>query len=206
MDYAKRGMVEALKARNPVYRLLLVYFLWMQRLSGRARWVVVLGFYFGYQLLRGAAAANPALQPYVAPILVAYLIFVVLTWVAQPMFNLLLRSTPMAAMRYRIHQVVASNWFGGFLAAAVVLGLDRPFKEVSSRHKRSRHLVRFHAGARRHVNAAAKKSKRRMARCGCRRTRRYRLVHHPNGFHQPDGKSNTVGSYSRLAGYFFPGL
>ena len=37
LDWARVGMIEALKARNPVYRLLLLYFLWMSRLARRAR-------------------------------------------------------------------------------------------------------------------------------------------------------------------------
>jgi tetratricopeptide (TPR) repeat protein len=123
LDYAKRGMVEALKARNPIYRALLIYFLWMQRLSGRARWAVVLGLYFGAKLLNAAAASNPVLQPFVLPILVLYLIFVVLTWVAEPMFNLLLRLNCFGRYALSDRQIVASNWFGGFLAAAIVFAL-----------------------------------------------------------------------------------
>jgi tetratricopeptide (TPR) repeat protein len=123
LDYAKRGMVEALKARNPIYRVMLLYFLWMARLSGRARWAVVVGFFIGYQVLKAAADSNPALRPFVLPIIVCYLIFVVLTWVAQPMFNLLLGLNRFGRYALSDHQIVASNWFGGFLAVAVVLSL-----------------------------------------------------------------------------------
>ena len=33
MEWARQGILEALRARNPVYRILLNYFLWMSRLS-----------------------------------------------------------------------------------------------------------------------------------------------------------------------------
>jgi tetratricopeptide (TPR) repeat protein len=122
-DYAKRGMVEALKARNPIYRVMLMYFLWMARLRGGAQWAVVLGFYFGTRVLDSAAAAHPALRPFVMPIIVVYLIFCVLTWVAQPAFNLLLRLNRFGRYALSRKQLVASNWFGGFLAAAIVLAL-----------------------------------------------------------------------------------
>ena len=38
LQYAQAGIVEALKARNPIYRWMLGYFLWMGRLSDRAKW------------------------------------------------------------------------------------------------------------------------------------------------------------------------
>src|SRR5690606_1373599 len=46
-EYAQHGIVEALKARNFIYRWMLAYFLWMSRLSDRAKWGVILGGYFG---------------------------------------------------------------------------------------------------------------------------------------------------------------
>ena len=42
-EYARHGLVEALKARHLVYRMMLAYFLWMARLSSKARWAVVIG-------------------------------------------------------------------------------------------------------------------------------------------------------------------
>jgi len=44
-------MVEALKARNVIYRVMLRYFLWMARLSAKAQWAVVIGMYVGTRLL-----------------------------------------------------------------------------------------------------------------------------------------------------------
>jgi tetratricopeptide (TPR) repeat protein len=123
LEYAKRGMVEALKARNPIYRLMLMYFLWMARLRGGAQWAVVLGFYIGMRLLNSAADQTPALRPYVMPIIVVYLIFCVLTWVAQPAFDLVLRLNRFGRYALSPRQIRTSNWFGGLLAAAIVLAL-----------------------------------------------------------------------------------
>src|SRR5581483_9313344 len=50
-DWAKAGIVEALKARNVVYGLMLRYFLFMGRLSGGARWGLVVGGYVGNRFL-----------------------------------------------------------------------------------------------------------------------------------------------------------
>src|ERR1051325_5957971 len=62
-EWARHGIVEALKARNIVYAVMLKYFFWMSRLSSRAQWAIILGGYFGNRLLAGIAAANPELAP-----------------------------------------------------------------------------------------------------------------------------------------------
>ena len=115
-DYAKAGIVEALKAKNPIYRWMLAYFLWMARLSNGARWGVILGGYFAAKFLNAFARSNPNWQPWIQPILVLYLIFVLLTWFAYPLFNLLLRFNKFGWYALSRDQRNASNWFGGCLA------------------------------------------------------------------------------------------
>jgi Tfp pilus assembly protein PilF len=90
LDFARQGMVEALKARNPIYGLMLRYFLWMGRLGGTAQWAIILGLYFGNRFLSGLARENPALRPWIRPLLIAYIVFAIMTWIASPLFNLLL--------------------------------------------------------------------------------------------------------------------
>jgi Tfp pilus assembly protein PilF len=90
-DYARAGLVEALKARNPIYGLMLRYFLFMSGLSGRARWTFVIGAYVLYRILLTLASSNPKWAPWIMPVLIAYFVFVVMTWLSQPLFNLLLR-------------------------------------------------------------------------------------------------------------------
>lgn len=123
-DWAKAGMVEAIKAGNPVYAVMLKYFLWMQKLSGNVRWAIVLGGYFGSRLLRGAAKSNPALQPYVTPVIVAYTVFAILTWLAQPVFNLLLFVHPHGRHALNDDQRTQASLVGICLALALgALGL-----------------------------------------------------------------------------------
>ena len=88
---ARQGMLEALKARNPVYRGMLAYFLWMGRQSGRLQWTFLFVTLFGQRLVRNLATSNPALGVVLWPLLVLFYVFVYLTWTAGPMFNLLLR-------------------------------------------------------------------------------------------------------------------
>ncbi len=118
-EYARLGLVEALKAHNPIYRVMLAYFLWMARLSSRARWGVILGGYFGYKILGDIAEKSPALAPWIWPLLIAYIIFVALTWFAMPLFNLLLRLNRFGRHALSRDQRVAANWFALCLVVAL---------------------------------------------------------------------------------------
>jgi tetratricopeptide (TPR) repeat protein len=110
-QYAQHGIVEALKARNIIYRWMLAYFLWMSRLSDRAKWGVILGGYFGARFLRSVARTSPELEPWIAPLLIAYFVFVMLTWFAVPLFNLLLRFNKFGRHALSRDQRTSSNWF-----------------------------------------------------------------------------------------------
>lgn len=91
LEYARQGMLEALKARNPLYRGLLAYFLWMGRQSTRIQWVFILVTLFGLRAIRSVAENNPGLGVVLWPIVVLCYAFIYLSWTAGPMFNLLLR-------------------------------------------------------------------------------------------------------------------
>ena len=132
MDYARLGMVEALKSKNIVYALMLRYFLLMSRLSQRARWMVILGGFIGYEVLRGVARKNPALAPYITPFLILYIVFALLTWISVPLFNLLLRLDRFGRHALSRDQRLASNWIGlmlllGLSGLAVWLVADPPY-------------------------------------------------------------------------------
>ena len=59
-----------------------------------AQWVVILGFVFGRQVLASIARANPALAPFVVPMLVLSFAFLMLTWISSPLFNLAVAFQP----------------------------------------------------------------------------------------------------------------
>lgn len=123
-EWARAGIVEALKARNPVYGLLLRYFLWMSRLPGGVQWGIILGGFFLNRLLGTAAKANPALAPWILPVRILYLVLALLTWTADPLFNLLLRVNRFGRLALSDEQRVASTWFGLTVFLALVsLGL-----------------------------------------------------------------------------------
>ncbi len=121
-DWAKAGLVEALKARNPLYRLVLAYFLWMSRLGGRAQWFLIIGLWVGIRLFRSAAESNPWLEPFVWPVLGLYIGFVLMTWLAQPLFNLTLWFNRYGWHALSDSQRKGAQLIGCLLAAAVVAG------------------------------------------------------------------------------------
>ena len=63
LEWARAGIVEALKARYVVYRWVLMYFLFMARFSERAQWIILLGGYLGYRMLINVAKSHPPLAP-----------------------------------------------------------------------------------------------------------------------------------------------
>jgi tetratricopeptide (TPR) repeat protein len=112
LDWARAGIVEALKARHLIYRLMLRYFLWMASLSGRAQWAILLGGYFGYRFLRQIADSNPSVAPFVWPVLIAYIAFAIMSWLADPLFNLMLRLNRFGRLALSPRQTWASNVMG----------------------------------------------------------------------------------------------
>lgn len=121
-EWARHGIVEALKARNFVYALMLKYFLFMARMSRSVQWAIIFGGYFGSRVLAALSQARPEWAPYLLPLRIAYVCFALLTWIANPMFNLMLRLNRFGRLALSREQTVASNWIGAcFLLALVAL-------------------------------------------------------------------------------------
>jgi tetratricopeptide (TPR) repeat protein len=119
-EWAREGLVQALKARFPLYGLLLRYFLWMSTLPRGTQFAVIFGGMFAFRSLRGVARSNPDLAPFVTPLLVVYGLFVALTWTAEPLSNLLLRINRFGRYALSPEQLRASNWVGVCLLAALL--------------------------------------------------------------------------------------
>ncbi|MEZ6119448.1 MAG: tetratricopeptide repeat protein [Pirellulaceae bacterium] len=117
-EWARLGVLEAMKARNPVYRIFLKFFLFMSRLSDRGQWGIILGLFLIMQVLKGLGQ-HAAIRPFVVPIMFAYLAFCLLTWCARPLFNLVLRLDRFGRMVLSNDEIVASNWIGGLLVLSI---------------------------------------------------------------------------------------
>lgn len=122
-DWARAGIVEALKSKNLLYRLMLGYFLRMARLSSQARWVIIMVVFLLPGLLRGVALSNPALAPVLNLTGTLIILFAILTWLAYPMFNLMLLADKFGRHALSRDQRLGAVLIGGFLLSAIVLGL-----------------------------------------------------------------------------------
>jgi len=128
MEWARRGVIEAMKAKHLIYRLLLRYFLFMSGLSSRAQWMLIIGLYLIVKFLRAMAETMPEYAPYIMPVVGLYVLFALLTWVADPIFNLLLRLDNFGRLALSDEQTRAANFVGlCLLAAAITLALVSPF-------------------------------------------------------------------------------
>lgn len=92
-EWAREGLVLSLKARAPGYRFLLRWFMWLGGLSPRARMGLAIGGILGYRVLDSLGEQQPALKPFLIPVMVAYLALVLASWLADPLLNGLLLLT-----------------------------------------------------------------------------------------------------------------
>jgi tetratricopeptide (TPR) repeat protein len=122
LEWAREGIVEALKARHWLYRQMLRYFLWMRRASRRTQWGVLLGLLIAQQVLPSIVPAP--LAPVGEVLFWCLIAFVFLTWAADPLFNLLLRLNRLGRLALSREQIWASNAVGVclLLALAALVG------------------------------------------------------------------------------------
>lgn len=89
-SFTRGGLVEAFKAKNPLYRPLLWFFLWTNKLSHGGQWAVMIGSYFLLKFVRETSERSPQLEPYLSVVIVIIVALFQLTWVGEPLFNLML--------------------------------------------------------------------------------------------------------------------
>lgn len=123
LTWAKEGLATAIKARNPVYALLLRFFLWFGRLQPRTRTAILVGGFLGYNTLRRVARYQPDLRPFIVPVLVLYVAFVVLSWLADPLMNLLLMTRAEGRRLLSADQRRTAMLVGGCLGVGIMLGI-----------------------------------------------------------------------------------
>ncbi|HYJ78307.1 MAG TPA: tetratricopeptide repeat protein [Longimicrobiaceae bacterium] len=117
-DGERRGMMEALKARHPVYRALLRASLRLPWLSWQLKWVGVVGGIILVLMLLLAGVPRWIM----VPLEVALAVGVVLTWTASSLFDLLLFGDPLGRHALSRTQRAGAVATGVTLMAAGVAG------------------------------------------------------------------------------------
>ncbi|MEL6923275.1 MAG: hypothetical protein AAFO94_04440, partial [Bacteroidota bacterium] len=118
--YAKEGLKQAIKAKNFLYRWVLKYFLWMNKLSSKMQWYFIIGLFVLYNIVLRVAENFPNLASYLAPLIIAYILFAFSSWIARPVSNLFLRLHPLAKHVLDDDEKLGSTIVGVFGGAGLV--------------------------------------------------------------------------------------
>lgn len=120
LEFARSGMIEALKARNPLYALFLRYFLFMGRLGGKA-WIVLIGLLLVQGQLRSLAKSMPDWSWLFLTLYWTVFAFAIGTWVVSPLFNFTLWLHPLGRLALNPPEKRQSFALAGCLAAVGLL-------------------------------------------------------------------------------------
>ncbi len=127
-EHARLGMIEAIKARNILYRWFLQYSFWMAKNQSKTQWVVILLIFFGSRVLRTIARVYPI----VYPVYFLLLFFIYLTWIINPLGNIFLRFDPLGKFALQKDEKLAADivlygMIGGFASLILSFTLSEAF-------------------------------------------------------------------------------
>lgn len=123
-EYARAGLIEALKLRNPLYGPIFAYFNFLGRLSTNVQFALIIGAFLGYRVIRGMLADKPEYAPYLIAFIALYLLFILSTWAGPTLFNMTLWFHPLGRHALDRDQKMASQLcFAAIATALVCLGL-----------------------------------------------------------------------------------
>lgn len=122
LEWARQGMREAMKAVNPLYRPMLGFYLWTERLSPGANIALLLSFPIAQRIIGAVGRSNPDLVPILTPLSYALLFFVYLTWCAHALADTTLMLSRDGRLCLRRSErlfcgVIGICFLGGFGAA-----------------------------------------------------------------------------------------
>ena len=124
LEWARVGMLEALKAKNVFYRNMLRGLLWLGTLEAHVQVVMMVGAFIGYRFISGLNRSNPELAPVLVPLMFAYFVLVYVTWAYRPISNTALLLHPMGRLaltrREKLGALLTTGLFAGALPAAVL--------------------------------------------------------------------------------------
>ena len=118
-EMARMGLITALNNRSFLFRMVHKFYVMISRINGKAAFLLIFGAWALMQVLSQVADKYPVLQPIVFPVIVLYALFVVLTWIANPLFNTFLRFHPFGQHLLNRSQTWASNLIAPCLLLSV---------------------------------------------------------------------------------------
>lgn len=160
-EYARAGMLEALKAKFFLYRVFLKYYFWMSNLKPQVQWAVILIFVFTQKIIGSVSRSSPELAAILVPLSHLLIFFVVSTWVIHPVFNFFMSlnryarylltdeakdSAIVVGVAFSLFVLSIIGWLvtqsEGFAASAIVcFTLILPFGKIWESSKKWKRLV-----------------------------------------------------------------
>jgi len=119
-EYTQLGLKEAIKGKNILYRYVLKYFLWMNKLQSKARWYFVIGIYAFYHFVLFISDAFPALATILTPLIVLYVLMAFSSWIAMPISNAFLRFHPLGKHALTKDEIQASSIVSLLLLGGII--------------------------------------------------------------------------------------
>lgn len=116
---ARVGIIEALKARYWVYRQYSQFQFWLGRQNSQFQWFIILGVFFLMRAMSTIRQQNPELNPVIVPLMVAFVLFGLMTWMGSGLFNLLLLFHPLGRKALNRAEKREGFWLGGLLLAGI---------------------------------------------------------------------------------------
>lgn len=118
-EWAKEGLLEALRAKSWFYRRVLQFFLWLSRFPPRVQFGLIIGMLVAVRILGAIGKQWPAAAPYFNVLIFGYCGFVAATWFAKHIMNVLL----MFNADGRLILDRGQKWISGICAALVLVVL-----------------------------------------------------------------------------------
>lgn len=122
-EWTRAGLAESLKAGNPAYRQILRVLLWFDRQPPKVRWGIILGGIVGYRYLRQASEAMPGLRLVAYPLMAAWVVFILASWLAGPLSDFVLSLDRTGRRLLTSDQRMGGSWVVAILAAAIAMAL-----------------------------------------------------------------------------------
>ncbi len=119
-DYAKSGMVMAIKAQNPLFNAFYNYYNWVGNLSSKARWGFIIGIFILMRVVNKMSDSNSEMAPFFSILLGVYIAFVFMVWTINPIFNIFMRFNKYGKHALNKGEIMGSNIMAFLLASALI--------------------------------------------------------------------------------------
>ena len=122
-EYAKAGMLQAMKTKFPLYRYFLMVMLWLSRLTSKNQWIFIIGSYISYRVLLNFAKTESLLRPVIIGLIVMLVLFFLASWLFSPVMNLYMLTNPYGRMTMNSEEKQSARLVGYAFAGSVASGL-----------------------------------------------------------------------------------